>query len=244
MLSIFYKVPQGVQQSITERLRLRIRHMLLSNPSYQYRHICVKITGDGTSISRSVHLVVIAFSLIDFKEENPSSPYGCHVIALINTTEDYENLQESLTDIADELRHLKSINVDGKEFTVQLYLGGDWKFLALVTGIEAATSLFCVWCKCPSDQKHITEETQELSKQKRKPTDKFFVYNPLFPMVEIKNVVPDILHLFLRICDVLINLLILELCRLDGIEKLSKVNDLKKLKNISKYEFFYMIHVK
>ena len=246
---------EGVQQSITERLRVRIRHMLLSNPSYQYRHIRVKITGDGTCVSRSVHLVVIAFSLIDFNNENPSSPYGCHVIALINATENYENLQESLTDIADELRHLNSINVDGKEFTVQFYLGGDWKFLALVTGIEAASSnFFCVWCKCPSDQKHITgiwsalnpkngarttNETQELSKQKRKPIDKFCcIRQPLFPMVEIKNIVPDTLHLFLRICDVLVNLLILELRRLDGIEKFSKVNDLKKLKNISKYENF------
>ena len=88
---------EGVQQSITERLRVRIRHMLLSNPSYQYRHIRVKITGDGTCVSRSVHLVVIAFSLIDFNNENPSSPYGCHVIALMNATENYENLQESLS---------------------------------------------------------------------------------------------------------------------------------------------------
>ena len=134
---------EGVQQSITERLRLRIRHMLLSDPSHQSGHIRVKITGDGTSISRSVHLVVIAFSLVD--DENASSPYECHVVALINTTENYENLEEFLTDIADELRHLKSINVDGKKFTLQFYLGGDWKFLALVSGIEAATSRFlCV----------------------------------------------------------------------------------------------------
>jgi len=43
--------------------------------------------------------------------------YGCHVIALLNTTEDYDNLQESLSNIADEMKHLKSINVDGKQFT-------------------------------------------------------------------------------------------------------------------------------
>ena len=146
---------EGVQQSITERLRLRIHQMLQLNPSYSSRHIRVKITGDGTKISRSVHLVVIAFSLLDISE-NPLSPYGCHTIALLNTNEDYDNLQESLSDIADEMKQLKSITVDGKEFTLEFYLGGDWKFLALVTGIEAATSkYFCVWCKCPSDEKHI-----------------------------------------------------------------------------------------
>ena len=87
--------------------------MLQLNPSYPNRHIRVKITGDGTTISRSIHLVVIAFSLIGFNE-NPSSPYGCHTIALLNTIEDYDNLQESLSDIAD---------VDGKEFTLRFYLG-------------------------------------------------------------------------------------------------------------------------
>ena len=158
------------------------------------------------------------------------------------------------------MKHLKSINVDGKQFTLEFYLGGDWKFLALVTGIEAATSkYFCVWCKCPCDERHVSgtwsaldpkngawtvKETQELSKQKKRSTDKFcFVQQPLFPMIEIKNVVPDILHLFLRICDVLVNLLILELRRMDGIEKATKVKDFKKL-NVSKYEIFYVIHIK
>ena len=246
---------EGVQQSITERLRLRIHQMLQLNPSYSSRHIRVKITGDGTKISRSIHLVVIAFSLLDISE-NPLSPYGCHTIALLNTNEDYDNLQESLSDIADEMKQLKSITVDGKEFTLEFYLGGDWKFLALVTGIEAATSkYFCVWCKCPSDEKHIpgiwsalnhergartVKETQELSKQKKKPTEKFgCVHQPLFSMIEIKNIVPDILHLFLRICDVLINLFIMELRRMDAKES-TKVKDSTKSKSLSKYENFLL----
>jgi len=35
-------------------------------------------------------------------------------------------------------------------------LGGDWKFLALSTGIEVTgPKYFCLWCKCPSEDKHI-----------------------------------------------------------------------------------------
>ena len=60
--------------------------------------------------------MVIAFSLIDLNE-NQSSPYGCRTIVLLNTTEDCDNLQESLSDIADEMRNLQSVNVDSKEFT-------------------------------------------------------------------------------------------------------------------------------
>ena len=37
------------------------------------------------------------------------------------------------------------------------------------------------------------------------------IYQPLFPSIPIDRVIPDILHLFLRISDILINLLILEL---------------------------------
>ena len=74
---------------------------------------CDKITGDGTSISRTVYLVVIIISLLDV-DKNPSSPYRYHTITLLNTTEDYDNLYEALANIADEMKHLHSINVEGR----------------------------------------------------------------------------------------------------------------------------------
>ena len=65
--------------------------MLRANPTFQRKLICVKIKGDRTSVNKAVHLVVIGFPLLDFVE-NPSSPYRCHTIALLNTNEDYDNL--------------------------------------------------------------------------------------------------------------------------------------------------------
>ena len=61
----------------------------------------------------------------------------------------------------------------------------------------------------------------------------------MFPGIPIDHVIPDILHLFLRICDVLVNLLILELRRLDGIEK-SNLQELDRSKatHVAKYEQF------
>ena len=54
---------------------------------------------------------------------------------------------------------------------------------------------------------------------KRKDIEKFgCIRQPLFS-IPIDHIVPDILHLFLKVSDVLINLLILERRRLDGIEK-------------------------
>ena len=60
----------------------------------------------------------------------------------------------------------------------------------------------------------------DTSKRSKKSANRYNVsHDPLFPCISMYCVIPDILHLFLRIADVLINLLILELRRHDGIEK-------------------------
>ena len=54
---------------------------------------------------------------------------------------------------------LSTIVVDGHEFTVNLYLGGDWKFLAVLCGIDAVNAHYsCIWCKCPSNERHNMEK--------------------------------------------------------------------------------------
>ena len=34
-------------------------------------------------------------------------------------------------------------------------MGGNWKFLVIVTGVDSAKAEFaCMWCKCPKSQRH------------------------------------------------------------------------------------------
>ena len=47
--------------------------------------------------------------------------------------EDYESLKRAL-DVIAEVEKLTVIEIDGIKYSIQYYLGGDWKFLALVTG--------------------------------------------------------------------------------------------------------------
>ena len=102
-------------------------------------------------------------------------------------------------------------------------------------GIDCATSQYaCIWCKCPvqdrfnpdkvwsltnpSQGARSIEENVQLSEKPGK--KKFNVSRrPLFTTIPLTNVVIDNLHLFLRVADVLINLLIMELRRQDCIEK-------------------------
>lgn len=248
----------GVQQSLKEWLKKRIEYLSKIDEKYNKTQcLKVKITGDGMAVSRSMHLVVIAFTLVE-DEPNPNAPRGNHTIALINTTENYDNLVEALDDITTEVNNLTSLTVNDISYDLEFFFAADMKFAAICMGIESASSTYsCIWCKCASTERHdmkktwsvknpdegarTIQEIQELSKLKKNKTNKNYgcIRQPLFPSIPIDHVIPDVLHLFLRICDVLINLLIMELRRLDGMEK-AKVSSLGKdlAMNVSRYERF------
>ena len=122
----------GVQQSLKEKLHQRIKHLLQLDPSIKESLLVkVKITGDGTCVSRSMHVVVIGFTLIGTKEY-PNSPHGNHVLALINTNEDYDGLREATEDICDEIKHTPFVEVDGTMFRIEYFFvltGNFWHFM-------------------------------------------------------------------------------------------------------------------
>jgi len=157
---------------------------------------------------------------------------GNYILAIVKTTENYENLKESLFDLSSEMTSLTKITVNDKTYTIEYFLGGDWKFLACVCGLGAANQDHaCIWCKCPrierwdynkqwslTDLKLGARNLEEISKYAK--SKKYNCkHDPLFPFIPLDHVVIDTLHLFLRISDNLIELLIRELRRMDTIEK-------------------------
>ena len=246
----------GVQQSLKVKLTKRLEYLVSCDATFQQQKVEVKVTGDGTIVSRSMHVLVIAFTLVNVKsKECPNSQRGNHVVALINTTEDYNNLQEAVRDIEEEIKNTTSITVNDLTFEIEYFLGGDWKFLAISAGLKAANSCYpCVWCKCPNTDRHDLSKTwsifdgakgartiaeiQKLSKSAHKKGVETYgcLRQPLFPSIAVDHIVPDILHLFLRISDVLINLLILELRRQDGLKKKSKSSS--TMPQVTVYEQF------
>ena len=62
----------GVQQSLAEWLWIRLCHVLKTNPSFALNpSICIEITGDGTVVSRSLHLVRGGFRGVSGVSGNP-----------------------------------------------------------------------------------------------------------------------------------------------------------------------------
>lgn len=83
------------------------------------------------------------------------SEKGSYVLAILKTTESYDNLKESLFNLTIEMSKLSKVEVGGKHYNIEYFSGGDWKFLACVRGLGAANQDHaCIWCKCPRNLRH------------------------------------------------------------------------------------------
>ena len=72
----------------------------------------LKLTGDGTNIARNLHVVNVAFTVLN-DTLLVSFPFGNHSLAILKVPEDYTSLSDSLADIIEEAQELKSIEIDG-----------------------------------------------------------------------------------------------------------------------------------
>ena len=123
-----------------------------------------------------MHVLVLAFTIFD-GNENPNSPSGNHIISMLNAQEKYEYLSQALMDIADEIQSVQTITVDGHEFNIEFYLGGDMKYLAICLGIQAANAKYsCIWCKCPAAKGTIPLNHGALLKMVQEQLKKFNVF--------------------------------------------------------------------
>ena len=209
----------------------------------------VKLTGDGTNIGKHLH-VNFAFTLLD-EGDLACSAAGNHCIAIFKEAESYESVKLCLQDIIQDIKDLNKISVCGIEFGITYFLGGDRKFVAMITGIDSTTATHaCIWYKCPAVERYdstqvwsITDESfgartiEENTRLALSRVKKYNVSQPLlFTTIPLTRVIVDNLHMFLRVADTLIDLLILELRRRDKIEKATKLKSIDQLHYIKKYE--------
>ena len=232
----------GIQQSINERIKHRIKYLVQQNTKagkLTPSTIRIKLTGDGTQIGRGIKVVNIAFTVID-EGEKANSVLGNYSVAILKVMEKYEELAAGLQDIINDAKNCDVIQVDGKQYNIEFYLGGDLKFLAIVCGIEAANAEYaCVWCKCPKDKRddmtmewsltdvskgaRTIEEISEKSALGKHSKERYnCCHTPMFPFIPIQRVIIDTLHLFLRISDNLTDLLIRDLRIQDDLNKKRK----------------------
>ena len=247
----------GVQQSIKLRLETRLKVMTKSGQVKSSQNkVRVRLSGDRTNVGKHLHVINITFTILE-EGSKAISADGNHLVAVIKVPEDYDHLFVALGDTRNDVEQLTTVCIDNVCYEIEWFLGGDWKFLACICGFGAAHAKTpCIWCKCPlydhydgtkcwsladlSEGARTIKEIQELATGKCQSSAKFNVRHvPLFPVIPLDHVIIDTLHLFLRICDNLINLLILQLRKEDAIDKKKTFNqglDRSKYKHVAGWE--------
>eukprot|EP00731_Ephydatia_muelleri_P039147 Em1147g3a len=127
--------------------------------------------------------------------------------------EKYDLLEAALDPVLSEIKELMALKVvqfGGKSYELEFYLGGD---------LKANSKYSCIWCLVPSSDRwdtsklHPSRSIEDI--EACAATNEYSVKYPPLLSIDLDHVVPDELHLFLRIMDILIENLISYAVELD-----------------------------
>ncbi|PKC16476.1 hypothetical protein RhiirA5_369844 [Rhizophagus irregularis] len=208
-------VGKGGKRSIKDVLKFIVPNLIKRGVLNLHEPIIsIRISGDGRNVGKKVKHVMITFAILE-DIENIHNPNYHYTVVLYPGLENYESLDILTISFREELQELKEIgiNINGVNWTINMYFSSDWKFLTICLGFNSANSLFfCPWCTIT--KKEISDIKKEwlISKQ----IDNINQYNghhstPLFNMISLENWIPDELHIMLRITDRLWSLLLHEI---------------------------------
>jgi hypothetical protein len=227
MDSIFHieRAPGGVPgayMSFRDELSKQIRLIISSQgdkgdtESFQ-----VKFSGDGAKTSRLSNFVNFSFSII--QPHKKQSSLEQKVVAIMKCQENYEVLQRVCAPLFNEVNTInkdRKIIVDGIEYEIELLCGGDMKFIEIMLGLCGANGNYgCPWCKVHKNDRHDcskdwdfyhtdsqTRTIDELNEDFR--IKKYGAQRKPLLNIEPSHMVPDELHLLLRISGILLRNLI------------------------------------
>ena len=226
----------GAQCSFTELLEQHITDYLSAHPDHNPTEpLQIKISGDGARMSRNTNFNLLSFCLL--QEKRAMSSKGNRTIAIVDGPESYNVIKESFKDCLFEINELikrGKITIDGVDLPVEIFLGGDYKFLLIIMGLSGATSDYaCLWCKVHRLSRWMTTEPlmkynseprartlSEIKKMASLPKSsknkKFSCVHP--PLLEIStdHIILDELHMMMRVTDRLTENLIKEVLERDS----------------------------
>ena len=87
---------KGVQQSIQSRLRERLNVLIREDKINCGDKIQIKLLGDGTKVCRKLNLINFTFTVLN-EGDLAKSPKGNHTVAIMNGTENYNDLRPVAT---------------------------------------------------------------------------------------------------------------------------------------------------
>ncbi len=149
---------EGVQVKLEESLLEHVPRLISSGRMKENDVLQLKISGDGTRVGKRLQLLNVTFTIIN-EGHTAATEKGNYVLAIIKAKDDYQTINESLSDLRKEMLNLKSIQVGEKTFAIQYFLGRDWTFLVTICGIGPANQEYAgIWCWCPRSLRHDTSK--------------------------------------------------------------------------------------
>ena len=111
---------------------------------------------DGTHVARSAGMCLMSFSVTSPGAR--MSKAACHhAVAVVKGQESYTLYNTSFRNIFNSINALaasKCLDINGKEMAIDVYLGGDYKFVLMVLGMAGATSNHaCIYCRVHSNDR-------------------------------------------------------------------------------------------
>ena len=152
----------------------------------------------------------------------------------------------------EEYENLTSVDINGRTILLEKYLGGDLKFINQIMGIGGFSSTYsCAWCKCligerfdmnkswsMSDTAKGARTIDEICRLAGKSRNHFnCICQPLFRSIPLTHVIPDTLHLYIRIADQMVYFIFKYLQDLDNAIKLTSEN-LSLMQNLERFRKF------
>ena len=111
---------EGIQISLRDSLEEQIQRLQKNEVLDEATTIKVKISGDGTNIGKRLQLENVTYTILNEKDAAMNEKRN-YVLAIINTTENYDNLKESLADLNNEMSNLKEITVNNRKYSIEYF---------------------------------------------------------------------------------------------------------------------------
>ncbi|KAL5503588.1 hypothetical protein EMCRGX_G010561 [Ephydatia muelleri] len=104
-------------------------HGIQLNPDSSHEVFRIKLSGDGAKFSRCSNFFLVSFAILNL-EQRVLSPRDNHTVAVVKMPECHDILATTLEPLLQEIKLLMEsqiIEAIGKQYQVELFLGGDLK---------------------------------------------------------------------------------------------------------------------
>ncbi len=106
-----------------EKIAYYLRHYK-DNISIRNSNINIRFSGDGTQVGSNLRVLNFTFGFLDEIKSSPQLNPNCvtgnfSLGTFLIQKEDYNDMKIALKEIIDELKLLKTIEIDGREYTIE-----------------------------------------------------------------------------------------------------------------------------